>query len=114
MRRLPNVANTLGYVIVSLGEYGSYQFAPYRVLKPFRFAEKRDEYCAQWVKDPDNPLRTHPTPDGFVPWLVREGYIEDVSADMQEVHLGDTAQFNMDYNLSYAVFCPCGGPAATL
>lgn len=90
-------------VMLSKGEYSDYQAQPFRVLKPFKAAILLDMYKAQWKADPEDKWVTQPNPDGFIGWLTKHGYIEDL--DVHEIYLGNSHYkldpYGQDESLSF-------------
>lgn len=74
-------------VMMSQGEWSDYQTQPFRVLKPFKLAPLLDLYRVQLVPNAEKGLVSKPTPDGFIAWLAKHGYVEDL--ELHELHLGD-------------------------
>jgi hypothetical protein len=84
-------------LVIETGGLSDYMFTgPFRVLKGFDQAEIAAAFRAQWTPDPDTRWRTVPAPGDFIPYLVREGYIEDVPC--LSWHVGFHVRFEPDIN----------------
>lgn len=97
--------NSSGYVLIASGCYSDYQTTAYRVLKPFSFEAAAQEYRAQFVSGKEAPYDIEPSPDGFVAWLNRAGYVEDAS-EIQEVHVGQYGELDLSGELLSTIFTP--------
>lgn len=79
-------------VMIATGEYSDHCTTPYRVLKPFTFAEAAEKFKAQFVPEP--PRQYGQRPSQFEAWLASNGYIEDMA--VHEVHIGSYGQLAFD------------------
>lgn len=94
--------STFGYVLIATGEYSNRVSTPFRVLKPFTFADALAKYKAAWTK---TGWREEPDPDGFVAWLALNRYIEDTD-QIFGVHVGSYSRAEVDPAVGSIVFKP--------
>ena len=77
-----DLSQTLGagtMLIIETGEYSDRGWSgPVLLLGTFTKQELADAYRKEWKKD-DDDWYNKPTPEGFLPWLIRSGRAEDVS-----------------------------------
>ncbi|MGR7993898.1 hypothetical protein [Xanthobacter sp. ZOL 2024] len=80
-------------LIIETGEYSDKMWqGPVRVTRAFRKRVVADAYRAAWKPDPTSPWIEEPDPDGFLPWLVKEKYVEDISS-VAAWHVGSYSRF---------------------
>jgi len=83
-------------VMIATGEYSDYATTPYKVLRPFTFAEAFKECVAQFKPDKWQDDDASPRPEQFESWLVTQGYIEQL--DAYEVHVGSYGKAEFSEN----------------
>lgn len=78
-------------LMIETGEYSDYSFhGPVRMLKAVTKQNLADAYREQ--HSPEGPWDEWPEPSGFLPWLIKEGYAEDVEG-VVSWHVGSYGQF---------------------
>jgi hypothetical protein len=94
----PDIA--VGQLIVfETGEYSDRSWiGPLRALKPFKQSEVAAAYVASCPPRGDEDIwdwqeRGGPTPDGFLAWLTRQGYVEDIEPRPVCWHIGSYGEF---------------------
>lgn len=79
-------------LIVETGEYSDRSWSdPVRVLKDVLKANLVEEFKRKWKK-PKDGWRDTPSPDDFLPWLVKTGYVEFVD-NVHSWHVGSYGEF---------------------
>jgi hypothetical protein len=85
------VAGTL--LVVETGEYSDQRWdGPVRVLRDFTAREAAEKYITEWVAPKDEEWADLPTADGFLPWLVKERFVEAVD-NVVAWHVGCYSRF---------------------
>lgn len=83
-------------LLIATGEYSDYENSAFKVLKPFTFGEMLEKYKKS--KAGANG------PQGFVAWLSRRGYIEDLP--VHEIHVGSYGRTELDEETTAIQFRP--------
>ena len=79
-------------LIIETGQYSDRTWrGPVRMTRAAKKSELAAAYVAQW-RPTDDGWRDEPDADGFLPWLVKEGYVEDVG-DAHSWHVGSYGRF---------------------
>lgn len=80
-------------LIFETGEYSDKSWVgPFRVLRDIDKYAVAEGYKTIWQPDPERSWEDEPSHDGFVPYLVRGGFIEDVPASTSW-HIGSYGSF---------------------
>lgn len=83
-------------IVFETGEYSSYSFTgPFVVIKAFDQAEVIQAFRSEWVKPADDDWSDGPGPGEFVPWLAKQGYVEDVP-NVHSWHIGSYGRFEAE------------------
>lgn len=78
---------------ISTGEYSDYSVCgPVRIIRPFVKHEVCEAYRKTYPKQKAWGLDEDPDPFGFLPWLISEGYAEDIDGHT-EWHVGSYGRF---------------------
>ncbi|GHA15490.1 hypothetical protein GCM10007989_07830 [Devosia pacifica] len=77
-------------LVITVGCYSDYRdHGPFKVLRDFDQHEVAKEYTDNWAKEhPDSKDWDGPDLYGFMGWLAKNDYIEDIEGT-QVWHLGD-------------------------
>lgn len=85
------IAGTL--LIIETGEYSDKSWGgPVRIVRDFSKAEVAGRFRAEWVRPGGDDYSRGPEPYAFLPWLIKEGYVEDVAA-VHAWHVGSYGDF---------------------
>jgi hypothetical protein len=80
-------------LIIETGEYSDRGWSgPVLLVKTYTKEQLADDYRNEWRKVDDEDGYDEPTPDGFMPWLIRTGRAVDV-AGVQSWHVGCYSKF---------------------
>jgi hypothetical protein len=91
MNDLSQVLKAGTLLIVESGEYSDSRWAgPVRILKDAVKADLAEAYRREWK--PENDWEDRPSPDGFLPWLVKTGRAEEVD-NVHAWHVGSYSDF---------------------
>jgi len=78
-------------LIIETGEYSDRQWhQPVRMLKLMNKTEVAELYRSTFKRDEDGDIDQDP--DGFLPWLIKERYVEAVD-NVEEWHIGSYDRF---------------------
>lgn len=81
-------------IIFETGEYSDYTFlGPFMVVKAFDQAEIIEKFKGAKVEP--NCFEDGPDPSEFVPWLSKEGYIQDIP-NVHAWHIGSYGRFEAE------------------
>lgn len=82
-------------LVIETGAYSDRNWeGPVRLLKDFKKADVVDFFLKQWKKPPDDVWNTYgPSPDEFLPWLVKNRYVEAVDG-VSTWHVGSYSKFD--------------------
>jgi hypothetical protein len=85
---------TVGTVLIfEYGEYSDFGYCgPFRVEKEIDRAREAAAYREQWKPDLARPYAQKPDEDGFPIWLMKEGFISDISP-ATSWHIGSYGTF---------------------
>ena len=79
-------------LIIETGEYSDRDWSgPVRIIREFTRREVGERYKEEGVAEYDWQDRA--SPRGFMPWLVKEGYVEDVDK-VHSWHVGSYGDFD--------------------
>lgn len=79
-------------LIIETGEYSDRSWGgPVRMLKTVAKAELVEKYREEWKPPPEWPDEK-PSPNDFLPWLVKAGWAEDVD-NTESWHVGSYGDF---------------------
>ena len=92
MNDLSQVLKKGTLLVIETGEYSDRNwFGPIRMLKSATKEKLVGEYKDQWVQE-KNSYQDKPDCDGFLPWLIKSGYAEDVD-NVHSWHVGSYGDF---------------------
>lgn len=91
MNDLRQVLKKGALLIIETGEYSDRSWnGPVRMLKDFAKVDLTEDFKREWK--PQNKWEHKPSPDDFLPWLIRTGRAEDVEG-VEAWHVGSYGQF---------------------
>jgi hypothetical protein len=80
-------------LVIETGAYSDHSWdGPVRVMRDFTAREAAEKYIAAWVAPKDEEWKDAPTADGFLPWLVKECFVEAVD-NVVAWHVGGYGRF---------------------
>lgn len=82
------------YLVLHEGEYSDkLANGPYKLLKPFNLDEANKEFLVQWDEYEHETYEEYPSPNNFVTWLFKEGYIDDVE-NVAHMFIGSYGEYS--------------------
>ena len=93
MNDLSQILKAGTLLVIETGEYSDRCWTgPVRMLRDATKRDMAEAYRAQWTKPVDDEWAEGPDNYGFLPWLIKEGWVEHVD-DVTSWHVGSYGSF---------------------